>query len=348
MNRKKSPDEIEYLVESRSQEAQSSYVKGILRTPKRARARLRKLVRKYWEGASMTEAMSTALPNYRSIRMPSTAELKTVYEETYKTRPEHFLNCSSCGYNDCEQMAVAIFNGLNRPENCRHYKEIALNMAAMQKIDKEIGSTVVEVGARMDEAMSNASSVATAAEQLSATANGLAKSTAAARLLTENAAMKIDAFGGIIRNLGTAAAEVTKITESVADIAHTTNLLALNAAIEAARAGDAGRGFAVVADEVKKLALQTATATNDIAGKIGAIRRSTDQTIVDMDQIATMMAETNRSVGSIADSIEEQAAVTGEVAANITAVTDSVSAVKEHVESMSNNIRMVVDSFVQE
>ncbi len=348
MNRKKSPDEIESLIESRSQDAQGSYTKkGFLRTPKRARARLRKLVKKYWEPGLYGRSYLNRSAAYRGIKVPSAAELKTVYESSYKTRPEHFLNCSSCGYNDCEQMAVAIFNGLNRPENCRHYKEIALNMTAMKKIDQEIGSTVIEVSKRMDEAMSRASSVAAAAEQLSATANGLAKSTTAAREMTANASGKIDAFGGIIRNLGTAAAEVTKITESVSDIADTTNLLALNAAIEAARAGDAGRGFAVVADEVKKLALQTATATSDIARKIDAIRLSTDQTIVDMDQIVTMMAETNRSVGSIADSIEEQAAVTGDVATNITSVTDSVSAVKEHVESMSDNIRMVVDSFVQ-
>lgn len=348
MNRKKGPDEIERLIESRNREAQDSYVKkGLLRTAKGARARLRKLVKKYWKPGLYDRSYVNHSASYRSIRMPSAAELKVVYEETHKTRPEHFLNCSSCGYNDCEQMAIAIFNGLNRPENCRHYKEIALNMAAMQKIDKEIGSTVVEVGARMDEAMSRASSVAAAAGQLSATANGLAKSTSEARLLTENASMKIDAFGGIIKDLGTAAAEVTKITESVSDIADTTNLLALNAAIEAARAGEAGRGFAVVADEVKKLALQTATATGDIARKIDAIRRSTDQTIIDMDQITAMMADTHRSVGAIADSIEEQAAVTGDVAVNIVSVTDSVSAVKEHVESMSNNIRTVVDSFVQ-
>ena len=206
MNRKKGPDEIESLIESRNREAQGLIrEKGLLRTKKGARARLRKLVKKYWKPGLYDRSYVNRSAGYRTIRIPSAAELKVVYEETHKTRPEHFLNCSSCGYNDCEQMAVAIFNGLNRPENCRHYKEIALNMAAMQKIDKEIGSTVVEVGARMDEAMSRASSVAAAAEQLSATANGLAKSTSEARQLTENASMKIDAFGDIIKNLGTAA-----------------------------------------------------------------------------------------------------------------------------------------------
>jgi methyl-accepting chemotaxis protein len=165
--------------------------------------------------------------------------------------------------------------------------------------------------------------------------------------MTDNASKKINAFGDIIRSLGNAAAEVTKITESVADIADTTNLLALNAAIEAARAGDAGRGFAVVADEVKKLALQTATATSDIARKTEAIRHSTDETMRDMDQITGIMAEASQGVGVIADSIEQQATLTGDVALNIVSVTDFISAVKEDVQLMSDNIKVVVDSFVK-
>lgn len=346
MNRKKSPDEIESLIESRSDQAQARYAKwGIV---KRSRARLRKLVDRYWAKGLYDRTYVDRSASYRTIRIPSASEIQAIYEETYKTKPEHFLNCSSCGYNDCEQMAIAIYNKLNRPENCRHYKEMALNMTAMKKIDTEIGTTAVDMSQKMEEAMTNASSVAKAAETLSATANVLARSTVEAREMTDNASRKINAFGDIIRNLGNAAAEVTKITESVADIADTTNLLALNAAIEAARAGDAGRGFAVVADEVKKLALQTATATSDIAKKTEAIRRSTDETTRDMDQITGIMAEASREVGAIADSIEQQASLTGDVAVNIVSVTESISSVKEHVESMSNNIKTVMDSFAGE
>lgn len=196
--------------------------------------------------------------------------------------------------------------------------------------------------------MSDASSVADASDRLNTTAHGLAKSTAVVREMTKNAAGKIDAFGNVIRNLSDAAAEVTKITESVASIADTTNLLALNAAIEAARAGDAGRGFAVVAEEVKKQALKSATATDDIARKINAIRISTDKTIVDMEQITSIMAETHQGVGSIADSVDQQAVMTGEVATDIASVTNAIDDVKEQVKSMSNSIRTIVDSFVKE
>jgi iron only hydrogenase large subunit-like protein len=179
MNRKKSPDEIEDLIESRSNLAQTRYAKkGILRM---SRARLRKFVNKYWEKGLYDRTYVNRSASYRAIRVPSAAELKAIYEETYKTKPEHFLNCSSCGYNDCEQMAIAIYNKLNRPENCRHYKEIALNMTAMKKIDTEIGTTAVNVDQKMDEAMANASSVAKAAEMLSTSANSLARSTIEAR-----------------------------------------------------------------------------------------------------------------------------------------------------------------------
>ena len=43
-----------------------------------------------------------------------------------KEREEDFLNCASCGYGSCEHMAIAILNGLNKPENCHHYRHKVL------------------------------------------------------------------------------------------------------------------------------------------------------------------------------------------------------------------------------
>ena len=39
-----------------------------------------------------------------------------------KFEEKDFYNCSSCGYGSCQDMAYAIFNRLNKPENCHHYK----------------------------------------------------------------------------------------------------------------------------------------------------------------------------------------------------------------------------------
>lgn len=73
--------------------------------------------------------------------------------------------------------------------------------------------------------------------------------------------------------------EIQRMSEIVGSIADKTNMLALNATIEAARVGDAGRGFAVVAEEVKKLATQSASASKDIQANIGAVKKTSTETI---------------------------------------------------------------------
>ena len=51
-----------------------------------------------------------------------------------KHSKKDLFNCGACGYGSCEQMAVAIFNGLSRRENCHHF---VMNIAN-QDHEKEI------------------------------------------------------------------------------------------------------------------------------------------------------------------------------------------------------------------
>jgi methyl-accepting chemotaxis protein len=73
-----------------------------------------------------------------------------------------------------------------------------------------------------------------------------------------------------IENLAGDVNALTPLIKVITTIAQQTNLLALNAEIEAAHAGSAGHGFAVVASEVRSLAVATAKAADDIAGKINS------------------------------------------------------------------------------
>ncbi len=110
-------------------------------------------------------------------------------------------------------------------------------------------------------------------------------------------ARSIGEFGeltGLVRRLGmqltgfaAAMQQVKHTTDTIDAIARTTNMLALNAAIEAEKAGDAGRTFAVVAAEVKKLALDTRSATDQIAQTMESLAREGDGFVSEvMDGVA--------------------------------------------------------------
>ncbi len=63
------------------------------------------------------------LSSKKHLKIPDQNELNKIYEDMYKTSEKDFRNCAACGYNSCFNMAVAIFNGLNKVENCHLYQE---------------------------------------------------------------------------------------------------------------------------------------------------------------------------------------------------------------------------------
>ena len=122
----------------------------------------------------------------------------------------------------------------------------------------------------------------------------------------------------------------------IRDIAGQTNLLALNATIEAARAGESGRGFAVVASEVKTLAVQTAKATEEIAGQILAVQSSTTGAVEAIRRIAERMREINRYTSAVAASVEQQSAATGQISRNVASAAQGTGVVSTVLAKVSD------------
>ncbi|MBV6486448.1 MAG: HAMP domain-containing protein [Pseudorhodoplanes sp.] len=189
------------------------------------------------------------------------------------------------------------------------------------KLDKAAGAMTVEArqaGERVGAASENVTGAAASVEELAASISEIAsqanKSTAVARRAVDESRRTSQTMA----ELGSAATRIGEVVSLIQAIAGQTNLLALNATIEAARAGEAGRGFAVVASEVKSLAGQTAKATEDIAGQIGAIQSAAadaaealgqvNEIIEDMSSIATSVAgtveEQNSAVATISDGVQ--------------------------------------------
>jgi methyl-accepting chemotaxis protein len=146
--------------------------------------------------------------------------------------------------------------------------------------------------------------------------------------------------------LGVAATRIGEVIGLIQAIAGQTNLLALNATIEAARAGESGRGFAVVASEVKTLAAQTAKATEEIAGQIGAIQSATADSTQAIDQVNTIISEMSAIAAGVATTVEEQNAAIASIAEGVTRASSEAKGGAEamsRVADTSTNARGTAD-----
>jgi len=210
-------------------------------------------------------------------------------------------------------------------------KQTSGKSATVATAAEEMSANTASVAAGMEEASTNLASVATATEEMTSTIGEIASNSEKARAITTQATEQAAKASSLIRDLGKAAQEIGKVTETITSISAQTNLLALNATIEAARAGTAGKGFAVVANEIKELALQTATATEDIKTKITGIQNSTAGTVQDIEKINDVIKMVGEIVATIATAIEEQSTVTKDIAANIAQASTGVKDANQRV-----------------
>ncbi|AYF46368.1 methyl-accepting chemotaxis protein [Pseudomonas fluorescens] len=136
--------------------------------------------------------------------------------------------------------------------------------------------------------------------------------------------------------------KIGSVLEVIKSVSQQTNLLALNAAIEAARAGEAGRGFAVVADEVRSLAQRTQQSAEEIEGLIGGLHSGTQQVADIMDYSRTLTDNSvtlTRNAGDALTEIARTVAVIQEMNPQIAAAAEEQSAVAEEINRSVLKVR---------
>ncbi len=220
--------------------------------------------------------------------------------------------------------------------------EVTEALAAVDGASTQLGDSATTMVAAAGQASSNVQSVATAAEEMSASVAEISSQTSTSRNVAGDAVKAVTTASRVVDELAATAQQITGIVDLISDIADQTNLLALNATIEAARAGEAGKGFAVVAHEVKTLASRTGQATADIAQKVQGITHGSEEAVKMIAQVNEVMQRIDEIATAIAGAIEEQSAVTTSIAQNAQEAAQGTESVVDTIRGKGNDDRRSV------
>ncbi|NQZ51332.1 MAG: methyl-accepting chemotaxis protein [Moritella sp.] len=197
--------------------------------------------------------------------------------------------------------------------------------------------------------------IATAVEEMSATANDVASNAEEASQFTDamnkqvntskmtvtsttatvsKLVEDVESSSKSIQNIEKDTQAITKVLNVIGEIAEQTNLLALNAAIEAARAGEQGRGFAVVADEVRALAARTQVSTAEIKETLDALTAGSSSAILAMNMTQETCQQAAESTYTVAEDLDH-------IANSVTKINDlntQIATAAEEQSSVSHEV----------
>ncbi|RKS18961.1 methyl-accepting chemotaxis protein [Pseudomonas sp. WPR_5_2] len=215
----------------------------------------------------------------------------------------------------------------------------------------QVATASNEMSATAQEVASSASSAADAAQGADQSARDgmtiIERSTRDITLLAEEVSLAVKQ----VEDLAVNSEQIGSVLEVIRAIAEQTNLLALNAAIEAARAGESGRGFAVVADEVRGLAQRTQDSVEEIRLVVERIQSGTRGVVNSMHTSHAKAQENATKIHLAMDALRrigEAVTVISDMNIQIASAAEEQSLVAEEVNRNVAAIRQVTETLTEQ
>ncbi len=310
------------------------------------------VLKKYWKKGLYDRSYRNLSEN-NTIKHPSETEITEIFHTMRKFKKEDIYNCTCCGYGSCKAMATAIYNKLNKHENCAHYilallKENQEHIANASNLIEGINNLIQELNDIISSQAEAVDHSSAETEEIVASIKNTSemslKQQESVKGLMEVAGHGQESMRKTIQSISEISKSVEGISSAIhiiSSIAANTNLLSMNAAIEAAHAGDAGKGFAVVAGEIRRLSENTRenavsishTLTNIINGISDTTKQSgeTDTRIAQMSKEISGFAET---MSVFMNTFNELSAKSGNITASLVSLKEQSSAVKTSYAQM--------------